>query len=394
MAKNTKIQWADDTTNPIMGCLGCELFPKPVKVTNAIDRKLQEAGYKWPSGKAYELLEVIIDLAWKALSDEQRDPEFGLLPGVTTSSIYHARDVVGQEVAKLLDEDAAKLVVETIERQLTCYAAILHLNRGRNLFSPERQMINGYAPMFESPTQFAGRLKKAACSKSLVCQERPGKPWLNDLPRLIFVSDMGDAFSHQDDFDFLRKEVEWIASSKGRRHLWLWLTKRPKAMASFAKQLGGFPENVCAMTTVTSARSLHRIDKLRQVDSSMRGLSVEPLWESIADKIDLSGIDWVIVGGESDRKRKSEPFALEWAIELRDRCEEQGVAFFVKQLGSRPTQAGQPLELKDSHGGDWSEWPEELRIREMPKCFRDYRSTSAAWSQGAKQLVAMDSGWA
>lgn len=375
-----------------MGCLGCELFPKPARITNAIDRNLQEAGYQWPSGKAYELLDVIIDVEWKALNDEQRDPEFGLLPGVTTSSTYHARDVVGQEVAKLLDGEAAMLVVETIERQLTCYAAILHLNRGRNLFSPKRQMINGYAPMFESPTQFAGRLEQAARWKSLVCQARPDKPWLDNLPRLIFVSDMGDAFSRQVDFGFLKDEAEWIVTSQGRRHLWLWLTKRPRMMSKFAKRLGGLPENVCAMTTVTSAKSLRRIDELRQVDVGMRGLSIEPLWEPIADRIDLSGIDWVIVGGESDRKRKSEQFALEWAIELRDRCREQSVAFFVKQLGSRPTHAGQPLKLKDSHGGDWSEWPEELRIREMPWCFRNYKSVSASWSVSASQLAGCELG--
>lgn len=394
MGSNTKIQWADSTVNPIMGCAGCELFPKSAKIANAIDLALQSAGHQWASGQAGELLGAIVAEAWSDLNEWQREPREGFSEDVSTSNIYHARIEFGDQVGQLLGAAAGKHVVEVIESQVTCYAAALHLNRGRSLFSPDRKLSTGYAPMFESLKTFSGRLDEASRWKSLVCQDRPSKPWLDGLPRLIFVSDMGDAFSRESDFDFLKEEAESISSSKGRQHLWLWLTKRPQRMAKFAEQLDGLPENVCAMTTVTSRKSLHRIDKLREVNASMRGLSVEPLWESIADDIDLSGIDWVIVGGESDRKRNSRPFAVEWALELRDRCQEEGVAFFVKQLGSRPMQADEPLRLKDSHGGDWSEWPEELRIREMPKCFRSYIPRSAAWSQSAKQLAACHSDWA
>jgi hypothetical protein len=66
---------------------------------------------------------------------------------------------------------------------------------------------------------------------------------------MIFVSDMGDALSAKGDFPFLKSDLmPAIRSDAGKRHLWLWLTKRPGRMAEFAMAIGGFPENVCAMT--------------------------------------------------------------------------------------------------------------------------------------------------
>ena len=104
----------------------------------------------------------------------------------------------------------------------------------------------------------------------------------------------------------------------------------------------------------------------------MRGLSLEPLWEPLAHKIDLTGIDWVIVGGESGANANVELFPVEWAIELRDRCREEGVAFFLKQLGRRPSSCGKEFKLSHPHGGDWSEWAPALRVREMPELFYSY----------------------
>jgi protein gp37 len=195
---------------------------------------------------------------------------------------------------------------------------------------------------------------------------------------MIFVSDMGDALSRRSDFAFLKREVIGaMRSVKGSRHLWLWLTKRPGSMAALAAEIGGLPPNACAMTTVTGAdpERLKRIDELRSVDSVVRGLSIEPLWERIpAEKLDLTGIDWVIVGGESGSGDLTRPFALEWAEEIRDHCRKNGVAFFLKQLGRNPTREGQSVRLNDPHGGDWNEWEEELRVREFPPYFHNFRN--------------------
>ena len=166
--------------------------------------------------------------------------------------------------------------------------------------------------------------------------------------------------------------------------MWLWLTKRPDRMAKFGERIGGFPTNVCAMTTVTSPDKLPRVDQLRDVPAAIRGLSLEPLWDRIPPKaLKLKGISWLIVGGESGRREFVRPFDLSWARELRDLCRERKAAFFLKQLGRRPVLEGEELKLRDSHGGDWSEWPEDLRVREMPAAFKLYRGGSMSGAQTA-----------
>ncbi|MEO5715971.1 MAG: DUF5131 family protein [Luteolibacter sp.] len=200
-------------------------------------------------------------------------------------------------------------------------------------------------------------------------------PWKTRLVRMIFVSDMGDALSAKGDFPFLKSDVmPAIRSEYGRKHLWLWLTKRPERMAQFADQVGGFPENVCAMTTITGPATLARIDHLREVTAAVRGLSLEPLWERIPpENLDLTGIDWVIVGGESGSADFTRPFAVEWAEELREHCRKNGVAFFLKQLGRNPSRDGKIFKLRHDHGGDWDEWDPSLRTREFPRQFHQFR---------------------
>ena len=134
------------------------------------------------------------------------------------------------------------------------------------------------------------------------------------------------------------------------------------------------------MTTVTSADTLYRVDALRSVDAHVRALSIEPLWTAIADSLDLNGIDWVIVGGESGTLDRVTPFHVEWAEGLRHVCSEAGVAFFVKQLGRNPTRNGCRIVLKDKHGGNWDEWDEPLRVREAPEYFHLYRQAETVQS--------------
>jgi protein gp37 len=222
-------------------------------------------------------------------------------------------------------------------------------------------------------------MEKAANLADLLGCAHPETPWKDRLPRLIFVSDMGDALTTKADFPFLKSDLmPAIGSPEGKRHLWLWLTKRPERMVEFAEEIGGFPENVCAMTTLTGPdpESLRRLADLKKVKAHIRGLSIEPLWERIPpSKLSLRGIDWVILGGESGSGFKfTRPFALEWAEELRDHCGKHGVAFFLKQLGRNPMRGGQVFRLKDKHGGNWDEWPDEsLKAREFPGAFHDYR---------------------
>lgn len=374
MSDKTGIQWCDSTANPIMGCDGCELFPSGPKVLRNIDREMNQMGIaEWNRGDAANLFATLLDQAHRDCLQQGITPPNEWKKTLTHTNIYHLRFRFASVTADIHGRSFRKPAELAVRRCLKCYAAQLHANRGFDITKPERPLVAGYAKTFNHVTRFPGRMSHYASLPDLTGTDRTNKPWLNGLPRLIFVSDMGDAFSRRADFGYLEDEVgKSILTEEGQRHLWLWLTKRPDTMAAFASRMEGFPRNVCAMTTVTSSKQLGRVQQLQQVDAHARGLSIEPLWDSVADRIDLDGIDWVIVGGESGAKAKVASFQVDWVRELKMRCHQEGVAFFVKQLGRRPVDGAEELNLSDPHGGDWDEWPMDLRIREMPAYFRDY----------------------
>lgn len=101
-------------------------------------------------------------------------------------------------------------------------------------------------------------------------------------------------------------------------------------------------------------------------------LSVEPQ----VGRVDLSRylfpspvVDWVIVGGESQQGGEPRPFQLDWARLIVQQCREANVPCFVKQLGSNAWDGSVEYRTRDGHGGDWNEWPEELRVRQCPETF-------------------------
>lgn len=385
MSATTIIQWADGTTNPMMGCGGCELRKSPDAITSLINTALQGVGIVINSRKYYE--DIIAGVVAGREVPEHYDTS------VTTTNIIRLAGLFGCRLdAEFPDhQDLTQLVKKVIADATPCYAGALHDRRGYHILdingtrtdssgqiAKEPRKVNpGYAPTFESLTRFPGRMADAAKLPDLLGQTNPSTPWSDGLARMIFVSDMGDAFTSPADFDFLESEMPTITSENGRRHLWLWLTKRPKNMAKFFDRIGGLPSNVIAMTTLTCADKANRtrLKDIKRVKASMRGLSIEPLRERIPlELLDLDGIDWVIVGGESGNGDDTPTFAIEWAEEIRDHCKAHGVACFVKQLGRMPTRDGKPYRRKHQHGGDWSEWPEDLRVREFPKGFHGYRA--------------------
>lgn len=367
----TSIQWAHSTVNPLMGCLGCELFPEPAAVLDEIDLAVASVVPSWKRGEARAAMRRLIDTAYNAIEV----PREGHSRALTTTNIVHVAGILAEELAARHGAAAGVAVREAIDRRIVCYASKLHLHRATSIVAPGRETNPGYAQSLERIRAFPGRAMQMARQADLLGEHDPAKPWAEGLPRLIFTGDMGDMFARQSDFDFIASDVvAAIESPEGRRHIWLLLTKRPERMAEFARLHGRFPRNVCCMTTITSPENLGRLDRLREVDCTMRGISAEPLWERLDPAgLNLAGIDWMIVGGASGTRHHAKPFDLQWARELRDCCAQAGVAFFVKQFGSNPVHHGRPLVLADRHGGDWSAWPQDLRVREFPHPFHTYR---------------------
>ncbi len=362
-----------------MGCGGCELYPEsPRKVMEAVDRAIQRVDDSWPDGEAGKRMKKLIHEQVDSIRDHERfNPEHHQY-NLTNTNIWHMRMEFVLDVGKKNGAQAAEAAEKAIQSQVTCYAATLHLNKGSSIINPGKGLNSGYAPTFETLTRYPDRVAEMARKKDLIGTKDPYMPWKDGLPRMVFVSDMGDALTQnsKEHLEWLNQEVLGsIRSEKGQQHIWQWLTKRPQNMAKLSRMVGGMPENVCAMTTLTcpDPQNLKRLENLKKVKAGSRGLSLEPMWERIPPELlDLEGIDWVIVGGESGSKN-ARPFDLAWARELRDYCREQGVAVFIKQLGCNPVEEGKVLKLQDSHGGNWEEWPEDLRVREFTKKFYEYR---------------------
>lgn len=195
----------------------------------------------------------------------------------------------------------------------------------------------------------------------------------------VFCASMADVFEDRHDLYEERQRL-WGLIHYTPNLDWLLLTKRPENIPRLLDRvysplgvsgLESMEEaplpNVWLGTTVEDRKhGFPRIEALRGVNAFGRFLSVEPLLEDLGP-INLSGIHWVIVGGESGAKAR--PFRISWARALRDQCKVAGVAFFMKQFGSNPMNpwiSEGRIKLKDYHGGDMEEWPEDLRIREFP----------------------------
>jgi protein gp37 len=333
-----------------MGCNGCELYPTLAKVRAVLTGILTTNNA--PPGK---LTEAIHSLTERGQQE-----------------VYLEIETIALELASIAEPDPnprQSALIAEIEKRVSdlysCYASQIHRYANRN------GNHKGYAYPFEAPKLFAGRVEKIARMPSPTDEENLSKPWLRGFRRLIFVSDMGDALSHQVSFDFLLDEIiKPVSSLQGRRHIWQWVTKQPARMAAFSKWLANqgieWPDNLVAMTSISGPSNLSRINQLEEVAAKYRGLSVEPLWDAV--QLPLKNIHWVIVGGQSGSVIK--PFRLEWAEQIRTDCERERVPCFLKQLGRNPTYKGAAVDLQDSHGGDWSEWPPVLKVRQLPAAWQ------------------------
>lgn len=144
----------------------------------------------------------------------------------------------------------------------------------------------------------------------------------------IFVCSMSDIFHEEVPFEFVDKMFDII--SKTQQHRYQILTKRAERMLEYFSSRR-IPENVWLGVTVEAQSTRFRIECLRNLSASVKFLSCEPLVEDLGE-LDLTGIDWVIVGGESGPKAR--PMKEAWVLNIRRQVDNQGARFFFKQWGT------------------------------------------------------------
>jgi protein gp37 len=167
-------------------------------------------------------------------------------------------------------------------------------------------------------------------------------------PQMVFVNSMSDLFHEDVPLDFIQRVFDIMR--RAHWHQFQILTKRAERLLELDPLLA-WSSNVWMGVTVEQADYVYRVDHLRRTHAAVKFLSLEPLLGPIP-ALDLDGIGWVVVGGESGPGAR--PMDPKWAIDLRDRCLEARVPFFFKQWGGvNKKKAGRLLE-----GRTWDEIPE------------------------------------
>ena len=157
-------------------------------------------------------------------------------------------------------------------------------------------------------------------------------------PRMIFVNSMSDLFHKKIPTDFIDRVFETMEQAE--HHVFQVLTKRSSLMRDYLRRRYGSelaPRHIWCGVSVEDHRATARIRHLQEAPISTRFLSIEPLLGPVGD-IDIGGVSWVIVGGESGPGAR--PLNPEWVLEVRNLCERKEIPFFFKQWGGRTPKAG------------------------------------------------------
>lgn len=169
-------------------------------------------------------------------------------------------------------------------------------------------------------------------------------------PRTVFVNSMSDLFHEQIPSEFICEVFRTMNDCP--QHTFQILTKRADKLVQYNEMLQ-WSKNIWMGVTVENQKQVHRIDALRYTSAVVKFLSLEPLLTAI-NKLDLKGIDWVIVGGESGPDAR--PIHENWVKDIKQMCQEQNVPFFFKQWGGKnKKRSGRVLE-----GKVWDEMPIQI----------------------------------
>jgi len=176
-------------------------------------------------------------------------------------------------------------------------------------------------------------------------------------PRVIFVNSMSDLFHKDVPDEYI--QLVFDVMRRTPHHVYQVLTKRAERVARMARTLP-WPPHVWMGVSVESPAFSWRIDYLRRTPASIRFISAEPLLAPIPN-LDLTGIHWLIAGGESQSGCR--PADNAWFRDLRDQCKRARIKFFLKQLGGHPAKRGSDEAVLD--GRRWTQMPLSVGA---PKC--------------------------
>jgi len=178
-------------------------------------------------------------------------------------------------------------------------------------------------------------------------------------PAMVFVNSMSDLFHEKVPVEFIIKVFDVMR--KASRHQFQVLTKRAERLAEISPYID-WPSNVWMGVSVENSEYTYRIDYLRMTGAFIKFLSVEPMLGPIPE-MNLAGIDWIIVGGESGPK--SRRLDLNWVLDIRDKCIIADLPFFFKQWGgTNKKKAGRLLE-----GKFWNQMPNQI-LNASGTCFK------------------------
>lgn len=198
------------------------------------------------------------------------------------------------------------------------------------------------------------------------------QPYRWRKPRKVFVNSLSDLFLAKVPVDFIAEA--WKVMADTPQHTYQILTKRPERLARVLDQVHGalgltkpLP-NVWLGTSIEADKYVRRADRLRHAPAAVRFISAEPLLGPLPS-LDVTGIDWVILGGESGPR--SRPLELDWIRDAIGQTRAAGAAPFVKQLGTVWARdifvSGKSVAAHgDTKGGKPEYWPADLRVREFP----------------------------
>jgi len=213
---------------------------------------------------------------------------------------------------------------------------------------------NCYAEMFAKRLQAMGVRDYKDGFKFKILPHRLNEPLKVKKPTVFFVNSMSDLFHEEMPYKYLDMIFDVI--KKTPQHIYQILTKRDNRMFEYF-QGKTITDNVWLGVTVENIRHVYRIETLKHIKPRIRFVSFEPLIGPIG-ALDLSGIHWAIVGGESGIRAR--PIKQEWVKEIYTQCKEQGVAFFFKQWGTYG--ADEVKRSKKANGRvflnkEWNEYP-------------------------------------